>query len=188
VRTSWPAACQSLPTVEPTRPAPRTAIFISLLPPSEAVSCRDDELAVGAVLFHVGVRLRDLVETVHTADGDGGRAGGDGVQEVLQDPRREVGGVPFVRGQPHPRGAGSPAGRSPARSTGSDGVWVMSPTQVPRLRSSGLRVVAASPRHIFAMKALAARTRDIDDLRLLAGVVGVESADAALQICAKRSS
>jgi len=43
---------------------------------------------------------------------------------------------------------------------------------------------AASPRHIFAMKALAARTRDIDDLRLLAGIVGVESADAALQICA----
>ena len=34
------------------------------------------------------------------------------------------------------------------------------------------------------MKALAARTRDIDDLRLLADIVGVESADAALQICA----
>ena len=32
----------------------------------------------------------------------------------------------------------------------------------------GLRVTAASPRHIFAMKALAARTRDVDDLRLLA--------------------
>ncbi|HEX2742802.1 MAG TPA: hypothetical protein VHN16_00170 [Streptosporangiaceae bacterium] len=43
----------------------------------------------------------------------------------------------------------------------------------------GLRVMAASPRHIFAMKALAARTRDIDDLRLLAGIAGVESADAA---------
>jgi Nucleotidyltransferase of unknown function (DUF6036) len=48
----------------------------------------------------------------------------------------------------------------------------------------GLRVMAASPRHIFAMKALAARTRDIDDLRLLAGLIGVESSDAALQICA----
>ncbi|MFY9926584.1 MAG: hypothetical protein WAK82_01150 [Streptosporangiaceae bacterium] len=48
----------------------------------------------------------------------------------------------------------------------------------------GLRVMAASPRHIFAMKARAARTRDIDDLRLLAGIVGVESADTALQICA----
>ena len=34
------------------------------------------------------------------------------------------------------------------------------------------------------MKALAARTRDIDDLRLLASVIGVESALQALQICA----
>ena len=41
----------------------------------------------------------------------------------------------------------------------------------------GLRVTAASPRHIFAMKALAARTRDIDDLRLLGEMIGVESAE-----------
>ena len=34
------------------------------------------------------------------------------------------------------------------------------------------------------MKALAARTRDIDDLRLLASMTGTETADAALQICA----
>ena len=46
----------------------------------------------------------------------------------------------------------------------------------------GLRVMAASPEHVFAMKALAARTRDIDDLRLLAGMIGVETADAALRI------
>ncbi len=49
----------------------------------------------------------------------------------------------------------------------------------------GLRVTAASPRHIFAMKALAARTRDIDDLRLLAEMIGVESAETAMQICAE---
>jgi predicted nucleotidyltransferase len=49
----------------------------------------------------------------------------------------------------------------------------------------GLRVTAASPRHIFAMKALAARTRDIDDLRLLGDMIGVESAETALQICAE---
>ena len=49
----------------------------------------------------------------------------------------------------------------------------------------GLRVTAASPRHIFAMKALAARTRDVDDLRLLAEMIGVDSAAAALQICAE---
>src|ERR1022692_2647168 len=48
----------------------------------------------------------------------------------------------------------------------------------------GLRVMAASPDHIFAMKALAARTRDVDDLRRLADIVGVESATAARQICA----
>jgi predicted nucleotidyltransferase len=49
----------------------------------------------------------------------------------------------------------------------------------------GLRVTAASPRHIFAMKAFAARTRDIDDLRLLAGIIGMDSSDTALQICAE---
>jgi hypothetical protein len=43
----------------------------------------------------------------------------------------------------------------------------------------GLRVTAASPRHIFAMKALAARTRDIDDLRLLADIIGVDTAETA---------
>jgi len=41
------------------------------------------------------VRLRDLVEPVHAADRDGGRACGDGVEEVLQDLRREVGGLPL---------------------------------------------------------------------------------------------
>ncbi len=35
-----------------------------------------------------------------------------------------------------------------------------------------------SPEHVFAMKALAARTRDIDDLRLLASMIGIETADA----------
>jgi predicted nucleotidyltransferase len=49
----------------------------------------------------------------------------------------------------------------------------------------GLRVMAASPGHIFAMKALAARTRDIDDLRLLAGMIGVDSAEAAIRVCAE---
>jgi Nucleotidyltransferase of unknown function (DUF6036) len=48
----------------------------------------------------------------------------------------------------------------------------------------GLRVMAASPVHVFAMKARAARTRDIDDLRLLAEIIGVDSADTALRICA----
>jgi predicted nucleotidyltransferase len=47
----------------------------------------------------------------------------------------------------------------------------------------GLRVMAASPQHIFAMKALAARTRDVDDLRSLAALAGVSSVDDALRLC-----
>jgi hypothetical protein len=47
----------------------------------------------------------------------------------------------------------------------------------------GLRVMVASPDHIFAMKALAARTRDIDDLRSLAALADVGSVDTAIQIC-----
>jgi hypothetical protein len=47
-----------------------------------------------------------------------------------------------------------------------------------------LRVMAASSDHIFAMKALAARTRDVDDLRSLAEIIGIESVDAAPYICA----
>lgn len=49
----------------------------------------------------------------------------------------------------------------------------------------GLRVMAASPERVFAMKALAARARDIDDLRLLAGMAGVRSSADALRICAE---
>ncbi len=35
------------------------------------------------------------------------------------------------------------------------------------------------------MKARTARTRDIDDLRLLADIIGLNSAEEALQICAE---
>jgi predicted nucleotidyltransferase len=48
----------------------------------------------------------------------------------------------------------------------------------------GLRVTAASPRHIFAMKALAARERDLDDLRTLAAIAGIDSAEAARECSA----
>jgi hypothetical protein len=48
----------------------------------------------------------------------------------------------------------------------------------------GLRVMAASPQHIFAMKSFAARTRDVDDLRVLADMIGLHSSGDALRICA----
>lgn len=47
----------------------------------------------------------------------------------------------------------------------------------------GLRVMAASPEHIFAMKALAARTRDVDDLRTLAALATVTTVDDAIRLC-----
>jgi predicted nucleotidyltransferase len=46
-----------------------------------------------------------------------------------------------------------------------------------------LRIMVASPEHIFAMKALAARVRDIDDLRNLAALIEVHTIDDALRIC-----
>ncbi|WP_406312815.1 nucleotidyltransferase [Streptosporangium sp. NBC_01639] len=49
----------------------------------------------------------------------------------------------------------------------------------------GLRVMAASPEHIFAMKAMAARTRDVDDLRHLAELANVVSAEDAIRLCAQ---
>ena len=47
----------------------------------------------------------------------------------------------------------------------------------------GLRVMAASPEHIFAMKAFAARPRDVADLRTLTKIAGIESLAEALRIC-----
>jgi hypothetical protein len=47
----------------------------------------------------------------------------------------------------------------------------------------GIRVMAASPEHVFAMKAFAARGRDEDDLRALARIIGISTVDAALAVC-----
>jgi predicted nucleotidyltransferase len=46
----------------------------------------------------------------------------------------------------------------------------------------GLRVTAASADHIFAMKALAGRARDVDDLRVLARIAGIDTAEDALAV------
>lgn len=46
-----------------------------------------------------------------------------------------------------------------------------------------LRIMVASPEHIFAMKALAARTRDIDDMSRLAALAGVRTVEDGLRVC-----
>ena len=64
-------------------------------------------------------------------------------------------------------------------------VYVSSKDDADRRRvfdHPGLRVMAASPEHVFAMKAQAARGRDIDDLRLLGDIIGIESPEEALQV------
>jgi predicted nucleotidyltransferase len=46
----------------------------------------------------------------------------------------------------------------------------------------GLRVFAASPEHLLAMKAFAARPRDIEDIRQLAKALDLHSADEVLAV------
>ncbi len=48
----------------------------------------------------------------------------------------------------------------------------------------GLRVSAASPEHLLAMKVLAARRRDIEDISYLVKHLGLSSAGEALAMCA----
>ncbi|HET8662068.1 MAG TPA: DUF6036 family nucleotidyltransferase [Micromonosporaceae bacterium] len=48
----------------------------------------------------------------------------------------------------------------------------------------GLRVQAASPKHLLAMKVLAARRRDAEDIKILVGQLGLASPDEVLTLCA----
>lgn len=56
------------------------------------------------------------------------------------------------------------------------------PDAVPVLDLPGLRVQAASARHLLAQKCLAARREDEDDIRFLLSHLGIKSADEALAI------
>ena len=49
----------------------------------------------------------------------------------------------------------------------------------------GLRVAAASPEHMLAMKVLSGRPRDVDDIRLLLRHLDITAAEDALTICGR---
>jgi hypothetical protein len=49
----------------------------------------------------------------------------------------------------------------------------------------GLRVSAASPEHLLALKVLAARRRDSDDIRFLVKHLGLTTVDEVLALCAE---
>ncbi|KKJ98564.1 hypothetical protein LQ51_24365 [Micromonospora sp. HK10] len=49
----------------------------------------------------------------------------------------------------------------------------------------GLRVAAASPEHLLAMKVLAARRRDAEDIRFLVDHLRLTSAEQVLALCAE---
>lgn len=49
----------------------------------------------------------------------------------------------------------------------------------------GLRVSAASPEHLLAMKALAARRRDADDIRFLIERLNLSTVEEVLALCAE---
>ncbi|MGL5829159.1 MAG: DUF6036 family nucleotidyltransferase [Angustibacter sp.] len=49
--------------------------------------------------------------------------------------------------------------------------------------SRGLRVSVASPRHLLAMKVMAGRRRDAEDLATLIGVLGLHSSESVYQVC-----
>lgn len=47
----------------------------------------------------------------------------------------------------------------------------------------GLRVSTASPEHLLAMKAMASRRRDTEDMRFLADLLGLTSPDQVIAVC-----
>ena len=62
------------------------------------------------------------------------------------------------------------------------GFFATVPATVLWAEYPGLRINAVTPGYIFAMKAMAARPADVDDLRALAAHLGITSSHAALDI------
>src|SRR6266705_4790666 len=89
-------ACDAMRNLSTTR-----SIRLSRAPRVVPRSGGDNEFPAGASGFHGRMCLHDLREVVDLRDGHQRAAGGDGVQEVLQDLRGQVAGVATVGAQAH---------------------------------------------------------------------------------------
>lgn len=56
------------------------------------------------------------------------------------------------------------------------------PEPTPVMDEPGLRVMAASPRYLLALKLLAARREDETDIRLLLNLLGIRTVDEAIEV------
>ena len=95
----------------------------------------------------------------------------------------------------HPHGVVQEEARAVAEELGLPTWWLNEQASVyvapggdaaaPRVFDHpGLRVSAASPEHLLAMKVLAARRRDADDIRFLVKHLQLSTADEVLALCA----
>lgn len=96
----------------------------------------------------------------------------------------------------HPHGVVLDEARAVAEELGWPGWWLNEQASAyvapggdpaaPRVFDHpGLRVSAASPEHLLAMKVLAARRRDAEDIRFLIKHLGLSSAAEVLALCAE---
>ncbi len=118
---------------------------------------------------------------------------GGAAMALVYDARRATRNIDAVF-QPH--GVVLDEARAVAEELGLPGWWLNEQASVyvapggdpaaPRVFDHpGLRVAAASPEHLLAMKVLAARRRDADDIRLLVRHLRLASPDAVIALCAE---
>jgi hypothetical protein len=118
---------------------------------------------------------------------------GGAAMALAYDSRRSTRDIDAVF---HPHGIVLDEARAVADELGLPGWWLneqasayVAPggdSAAPRVFDHpGLRVAAASPEHLLAMKVLAARRRDTEDIRFLVKHLGLTNAEQALTLCAE---
>jgi predicted nucleotidyltransferase len=146
-----------------------------------------DRKAIEEAFRRLGDRLarRGVVADVYVFGG--------AAMALAYDARRATRDIDAVF-QPH--GVVVDEARAVAEELGLPGWWLNEQASVyvapggdpaaPRVFDHpGLRVSAASPEHLLAMKVLAARRRDADDIRFLVRHLGLSTPEAILGVCAE---